>query len=307
MSTTKLPIECELPEGFLKEEVRSGFTVTEKLKKVWAVEIDLYLQFARICEKHGIRYQIFGGSLLGAVRHKGYIPWDDDLDVAMTRGEFEKFIKVAPGELKDPYFLQTALTDRKFFCSYARLRNSRTTGVIEWFASPDYNNGIYLDIYVLDGRAKSAFQNFLQRKFKWVGEKLLMATAVPCNAGKGARLFYALLCPLATLLPWKWRVGYYNWTMKLYNKDPETWNQNTHGDWRYRYRIQADHWKRTIMLPFEWFEVPAPADYDGALKAIYGDYMKLPPIETRGKWHEGVVRFEPTMSYIEYFKERGTE
>lgn len=297
-----LPIKCTLPEGFLDEETRAGFLVDSKLKQIWAIEIDLYLEFARICEKHGIKYQIFGGSLLGAVRHQGFIPWDDDLDVAMTRDEYRKFIEVAPKELSEPYFLQTALTDRKFFCSYARLRNSLTTGVIEWFASPQYNNGIYLDIYVLDGRAETAWQNFVQQKLRWVAEKLVMATACPCNATATTRKFYMLLRPFAMMIPWRARVAFYDWTMTLYNKRPKAWNQNTHGDYKYKYGLTAEQWDAEARLPFEWFDVPAPSDYDGVLKAIYGEYMKLPSAELRGKWHEGVVHFEPTIPYKEYLQ-----
>lgn len=300
-----LPIKCSLPEGFLNEEVRSGFLVTEKLKKIWAVEIDLYLEFARICDKYGIKYQIFGGSLLGAVRHKGYIPWDDDLDVAMTRDEYRKFIEVAPKELSEPYFLQTALTDRKFFCSYARLRNSKTTGVIEWFADKDYNNGIYLDIYLLDGHAESYLQNLVQQKLRWIAEKLIMATACPKNAGAAARKLYALIRPVAKLIPWERRVAFYDWTMTLYNKNPKVWNQNTHGGYRYRYCIRAEHWNEMTRIPFEWFDVPAPKDFDGVLKGIYGDYMQLPPVETRGKWHEGLVKFDPELSYEDWFQNEG--
>ena len=301
--TKKLPIVCELPEGFLNEEERSGFLVTEKLKKIWAVEIDLYFQFARICEQHGIKYQIFGGSLLGAIRHKGFIPWDDDLDVAMTRDEFQKFITVAQGELQYPYFLQTALSDRKYFCSYARLRNSETTGVIEWFSSPEYNNGIYLDIYVLDGRAKSALTNLIQCKLRWAVEKLIMATACPENTSTSVRRFYRLIRPLASLSPYATRVRWYDAIMSMYNSNPKSWNQNTHGDYKYKYGITDEQWRNTCRVPFEWFDVPAPKDYVGALKAIYGDYMKMPPATERGKWHEGLVHFEPEIPYREYCKE----
>lgn len=305
--TNKLPITCELPDGFLNAEERSGFIVTEKLKKIWAVEIDLYLQFAHICEKHCIKYQIFGGSLLGAIRHRGFIPWDDDLDVAMTREEFQKFIAVAQGELQYPYFLQTALSDRKYFCSYARLRNSETTGVIEWFSSPEYNNGIYLDIYVLDGRAKSAVANLIQSKLRWAVEKLIMATACPENASKAARLFYKLIRPFASLFPYPTRVRWYDAIMSMYNDNPISWNQNTHGDYKYKYGITDEQWRNTCRVPFEWFDVPAPKDHVGVLKAIYGDYMKMPATTDRGKWHEGLVHFEPEISFREFCKRKGYE
>ncbi len=305
--TNRLPIICELPEGFLNAEERSGFFVSEKLKKIWAIEIDLYLQFARICEQYEIKYQIFGGSLLGAIRHSGFIPWDDDLDVAMTREEFRKFISVAQGKLQYPYFLQTALTDRKYFCSYARLRNSETTGVIEWFSSSEYNNGIYLDIYVLDGRAKSPLANLLQNKLRWLVEKLIMATASPENTSKNVRKFYRLIRPIASLIPYETRVKWYEAIMSMYNINPTSWNQNTHGDYKYKYGITDEQWRNTCRVPFEWFDVPAPKDFVGVLTAIYGDYMKMPSVSERGKWHEGLVLFEPEIPYLKYCKGRDFE
>ena len=300
----KLPIKCALPKGFLNAEERSGFLVSEKLKKIWAIEIDLYLQFARICEKYSIKYQIFGGSLLGAIRHGGYIPWDDDFDVAMTREEFRKFIEVAPVELGHPYFLQTALSDRKYFCSYARLRNSETTGVIEWYSSSEYNNGIYIDIYVLDGRAKTAFANFIQNKMRWVVEKMIMARACPEKVNRIQRWFYMSAKPFVSFFSYSMLVSWYDSIMSMYNKKPEYWNQNTHGDYKYKYGISNAHWCDMCRVPFEWFDVPAPKNYDEVLTAIYGDYMMMPPISERGKWHESIVHFDPEISYLEFFKRK---
>lgn len=295
-----LPIECQLPAGFLDPEQRAGFWVSEKLKKIWAIELDLLQQFQMICHKHGIKYQVFAGTLLGAVRHKGFIPWDDDLDVAMTRDEYEKFIRVAPLELKQPYFLQTALSDRLYFFGYARLRNSLTTGAISWFANAEYNNGIYIDIYVLDGRPKTAFQNFIQKKLLWVVSKLLLASCDHRNEAFSHRLCYGCLKPFASLIKYESRVQLYNCVAKMYNKQPEYLTQVTHGDWNYKYRIAVDAMDEFQMLDFEWMKVPVPKAYDSVLTQIYGDYMTMPPSEDRGKWHESLVHFEPDVPYMEF-------
>ena len=98
-----LPIKLKLPEDFLKEEVRCGYKVTTKLKKIWAVELDLLNELKRVCDKHGIKFCVFGGTLLGAVRHKGFIPWDDDLDVSLTRENFDKLCKAIGIKVDDKY------------------------------------------------------------------------------------------------------------------------------------------------------------------------------------------------------------
>ena len=93
-----------IPESFFREEDRLGFHITVEQKKLWAVQLELLQEFDRICKKHRIRYFGTGGTLLGAIRHKGYIPWDDDIDVSMPKEEYEKFCNVAPQEVREPFF-----------------------------------------------------------------------------------------------------------------------------------------------------------------------------------------------------------
>ena len=122
------------------------------MKKVWAVELDLLSEYQRVCEKYGLKYWACDGTLLGAVRHKGFIPWDDDVDIHMPRDDYEVLCKVAANEFDYPYFFQTSETDIGFGRTFARIRNSGTTGIQkrELKADIKYNQGIFIDILPLD-------------------------------------------------------------------------------------------------------------------------------------------------------------
>ena len=126
-------------EDFLKEEIRNDFLVTTERKKLWAVILDLFLEFKRVCDKYGLKYYPCFGFLLGAVRHKGYIPWDDDLDVCMPRDDYERFLELR-NEFSHPYFFQIPETDPGYFYGMAKIRNSNTTAMNQMFKYHVWNS-----------------------------------------------------------------------------------------------------------------------------------------------------------------------
>lgn len=147
-------IKTNFPSEFFKEEAKA-IVVSPETKRLWAVLLDLLLEFDRVCKKNGIKYMIDGGTLLGAARHGGFIPWDDDIDVIMLREEYEKLNKIASREFPSPYFWQTNETDPDHGRGYARLRNSSTTfipsyDVLEGKRVFHHNQGVPLDVFVCD-------------------------------------------------------------------------------------------------------------------------------------------------------------
>lgn len=97
-------------EFCFEEEIRDGYLVTERVKKIWYTEINLLIAFDRMCKEYNLKYSVCYGTLLGAIRHKGFIPWDDDIDVFMMRDDYNRMLKIAPNYFKEPYFFRMALT-----------------------------------------------------------------------------------------------------------------------------------------------------------------------------------------------------
>ena len=168
-------IKIKLEEKFFQVEERAGYIVDEEKKRLWAVELDLLQEFFRVCKENNIEAYAFAGTLLGAIRHEGFIPWDDDIDICMTRENYNKLERIAEEVFRYPYFFQTARNDTHFFSNTPRLRNSETTGVIPWEYSPNYNGGIFLDCFIMDAVPENDFLFKLQRKELLILQELLRA------------------------------------------------------------------------------------------------------------------------------------
>ena len=145
------------------EEIRSEYLVADSLKKIWDCELNLLKEFLRVCDKYQLKCWADSGTLLGAVRHKGFIPWDDDIDLVMFRDDYNKLLKVANKEFTYPYLYQTAYTDKGYIRGHAQLRDSRTTAILPMDKGQKFNQGIFIDIFPLDG-VTSSMEDFERQK-----------------------------------------------------------------------------------------------------------------------------------------------
>lgn len=302
MGHDKLPIGIDLPPCFLDEEVRDGYLVSSVMKKIWAVELDLLAKFDAVCKKHGITYVALWGTALGAIRHKGFIPWDDDIDVGMDRANYEKLCQVASMEFSHPYFFQNALTDRAYFIPLARLRNTETTAAIRGFDTPDYNNGIYLDIDILDGLAMTKWQWLVQNFLK----HLLLIPVQGyyqrvSNCRTLSKKLFCCLRPLWRVLTYEAWINLYKRVRCMYNKDSSrfgisySFQRQDFNSW-----IHRDEMLKLRRCSFEFMTIPVLESNSEYLLRCFGDYMEFPPIESRGLWHKDQVRFDPCVSYIDF-------
>lgn len=304
-----LPIKIELPEGFLKEEVRCGHTVSVEMKKLWAVELDLLAEFDRVCKKHGLTYFADGGTLLGAVRHKGFIPWDDDIDVAMSREEYKKLVRIAGQEFQDPYFFQTPFTDPGLVMGGSRLRNSGTTLISDFENMRPYENkGIFIDVFVLDNIPESESELERSKRFlKRYWRVLRYASYYDSyfQPGKQYSMKRMLLGKFSRALKGVFGMerlsrGYEEYCSQWAEKRTERVGllECTRGQEMYIY--PRENYDGRTYIPFEHISIPVPNGYHEVLTSMFGDYMVMK--------HEPAlhrpIRFDTDVPYIEYRKNR---
>lgn len=299
-----LPIKIDLPEGFLKEEIRCGYTVSTETKKLWAVELDLLAEFDRVCRKNGLQYFVDGGTLLGAVRHQGFIPWDDDIDLAMLREDYEKLEAIAEKEFQHPYFFQTPFTDPGLVMGGSRLRNSDTTLISDFENKRPYKNkGIFIDIFVLDEvpdseRKIRSIKRFLKAYWRVLRYAAYYESYFCC--GRKTSITQKLVGKISMALKQifgierlcRWYEDYCSqWagtrTELLCSLKSERGK-----------RIYRKQWyKDVLFLPFEYMEVPVPKGYKESLTAAYGDdYMVMKQISATHR----ALKFDVKTPYEEY-------
>lgn len=297
-----------LPEGFLEEEVRSGHFVSSDMKQAWAVMLDLLSELLRVCGKHNLRVFASEGTLLGAVRHQGFIPWDDDLDLCMFRDDFNKLLSLG-GEFRHPYFLQSGYSDKDYIAGLAKLRNSDTTGIQVDQQQFFFNQGICIDIFPLDNYIEDEKKRKRQENRSLFWRMLAYASADYTTRfkkdGKGAwlsfvRLTRPLLRPLVEKLDLKTRFfALFDKECQRYNNVPTEYVSvlcfRRKSGMRLRRRSSYDN---TVNLPFEFMTIPCPSDYDRLLSDQYGDWHEF----VKGAaFHKGII-FDTSVPYTEYYK-----
>ena len=256
----------------------------------------LYLllrEFDRVCTVLDISYFLYAGTLLGAVRHKGFIPWDDDLDVLMPREDYERFLREAPAVLDgDTFFLQGEFSDHwPMFFSKLRLNN---TACLEKYypKDPACHQGVYMDIFPCD----RAFESALGRRLQFLASKVVIAKGLYKRGyetqSRKKKIFMQLCRPLPN--------GLFHRIVKGSGRPTAFVHSFLGGASKFEKSIfPAAFFEETVLLDFEQGRYPAPADYDGLLRTLYGDYMRLPSEKERGiKKHAVLV--DLTRSHEEY-------
>ena len=285
------------------EETKSISLTEQQISELKKVELEMLKIFISICEENGFRYYVVGGTALGAVRHKGFIPWDDDIDVAMPRNDYEKFMKTAQLQLPDYLFLQNIYTDPVFPMNFAKIRNSNTTFVESSCARLKMNHGIYLDIFPLDGFPA----NKLSEKIFLFKDRLLkkrISNVYIIKDKLRSNLFKKIINYILLIIypDYKKTVLKRERLLKKYSYETSKIIGNYSGAWYEKEIMPKEIFGKGTIGSFEGIQVILPEKYDEYLSRMYGNYMELPPVEKRIAHHYcDAIDFEK--SYLEYVKD----
>ena len=244
----------------LKEKYNPDGSVTYKMQQRM---LDLLKVIDAICRKHNMQYWLSGGTMLGAIRHQGFIPWDDDLDIEMFHPDFEKLMRILPSELPDSIRLQWHTTDKNYFFQYAKVRDCNS----EVFEHNGYDkiwreHGVWVDIFPVEPSPRWAHK--LSCATLGHCYKMLRTAKDPNDVVGKVRLLAALnrniIYPLLRAIAKVWRVDYYDFSLGT----------------PYYIRSKKDAILPVRYVKFEDFEAPVMNKVEEALSVRFHNYMELP-------------------------------
>lgn len=254
------------------------------LQKLQRVEFDILCKIDEFCNSHSILYSLYAGTALGAVRHKGFIPWDDDIDICMTRDQFDKFCNQWKNEPVEDYYLESILTDDYCGTCHAKVRKKGTILLSEGEVEQEGNHGIWVDIFPLD---KIPCNRDIQKKKYMLGREIILLTRANVNNTKDSFKKKSIKS-IIRLIPHFIRIKrirkLHLWLLHHMNDDTSAgyvWKSMSTFDniSKLQFNSNLDSGYTTIEFNGRFF--PIFQNYEDMLKNCFGDYMQLPPESER--------------------------
>lgn len=257
----------------------------DQLRKMQLTELDMLVEFDRVCRKYNIKYIIGFGTLLGAVRHKGFIPWDDDADVEMLREDYEKFKRISNDLNEDICYFQCHDNEPEYLWGYGKLRHTNTVCVRGGQERAKWRTGIFIDIFPVDDIPKNTVCQRIQDVCCFFIRKIIYAH-IGKDSAKGIKKgIYSILAKIPVERA-------HRYLKKFISKSNNTSDNNVRVLMFPLMKEQKEDeylgfsknfYLERELYEFEGYKLFGPKDYDDYLRKSYGDYMVLPPKDKRSK------------------------
>lgn len=256
---------------------------TEEMKKI---EFEMLVQFKEFCEKNNLRYYLCGGTLLGAIRHKGFIPWDDDIDVAMPRPDYNRLLELEKNSISDEIDIVTWKNSKAVF-PFIKLVNNKTI-VYENVIERKKAGGVWVDIFPMDANPSDDNENKKFYRHIWVLRKMCEISNARIGSGTSLmkKVGRVLLKPIGSIIGTKRMCEILDKSAQKYDFDSSEYIGCVIWGYGNQERVRKDAFLRIEKIEFESDEFNIPFSYDEYLANIYGDYMVLPPVEKRVTRHD---------------------
>lgn len=288
----------------LQEEIRSGHTITAQMKEVWAVQMKMAKYLFNVCDKYGLKIWAEAGTLLGAVREKGYIPWDDDMDFMMLREDYDKLISIADKEFTAPFHLQSFGRDKMYYRGHAQMRCDGTSAILPNDIWRPFHQGIFIDVFVYDAIPNEETHEWVQalKRADFLQDTLISTAICGKFTSPKTYLDYLRSCLYCLTHRKKKLIKEYDDLFRQFNVEgndciaaPCFMRKN------FQRWIKRKEWYREgVYMPFEDIKVLVPIDYDKVLKAQYGDSYMTP---VKGPSLHGNVLFDTKRDFRIVLKE----
>lgn len=275
----------QFPSTYFEDEIRDGFFVPGMMKHAWAAQLEILKDVDKVCKKYEITYFADSGTLLGAVRHKGFIPWDDDVDISMKRKDYDKFLAVAQEALPERYSVLSFHKEKEWNELFIRVVNSREIVFERPFLDKfhDFPFVCGIDIFPLDFLPQDKEEEELLRTLLEVilGSASMIGDGEKLSEEETEQIVSQIekLCRMKIDRSVSLKTGLYSLAERLCSlygeQDAREVTCIPERMMKPSFREKKEYYQKTAWLPFENIEVPVPEAYEAILRNQYGDYMKF--------------------------------